>query len=113
MMKTFELVDVQGLKFYQFVAEDGCHLVSRIHSCVPEIQRHFVYFSASFSQLQQFPGSGISKMIREMESDFQEVVPGKKMYVWKRKKYILSAIEIYKNRLKVWKQTSDNIQNWC
>ena len=87
-METFELVDVQGLKFYQFVAEDGRHLVSRIHSCVPEIQRHLVYFSASFSQLQQFLGSGISKMIREMESDFQEIVPGKKKFMWKNVKNI-------------------------
>ena len=55
------------------------------------------------SQLLQFPGSGNSRNDPRSGKCF----PGsnswsKKIYVKKRKKYILSAIEIYKNTLKVW-----------
>ena len=59
-------------------------------------------WSVSGSQLQQFLGSGISRN----DPGSGKWFPGsyfrsKKNYVEKRKKYILSSIEIYKNRLKV------------
>ena len=54
------------------------------------------------TKLQQFPGSGISRN----DPGSGKWFPGsnsrsKKFYLEKRKKYILSAIEIYKNPLKV------------
>ena len=58
-----------------------------------------------FNQLQQFPGSGISRNDPESGKWFLGSNSlSKQFHVDQRKKCILSTIEIYKNSLKVWKK---------